>query len=89
MRALLKFLSELLSDNAMSKASFGRAFAIPFLLSAWVIGSAAGVMGVRRGESVIEEVITLASIGIVLYTGSKTLSLRGQKVSFSMNPEQQ
>lgn len=72
-------LSHALKDG--NKASFGRLAAMPFLLSALCLQTAEGIMMLRRGESVIDAVVTLAMIGMALFTGSKVLSMRGTKTS--------
>lgn len=64
------------------KGSFGRVFSLPFFVSAWGLSTAAGIVNIVRGIGILDDVITLAAIGMALYTGSKSLSLFG-KVSVS------
>jgi hypothetical protein len=76
---MFAFITRILNDDDMTND--GRVYALPFLLSAWGIGTAAGVVGIIKGEGVIDVVSTMALIGFSLYTGNKFLELRGKSSS--------
>lgn len=75
----------LLDGDKENKASFGRIAAMPFLLSALCLQTAEGIMMLRRGDSVIDSVVTLAMIGMALFTGSKILSMKGSKTTMMLD----
>jgi hypothetical protein len=58
-----------------NKGSFGRLSSLPFLLSAWGIGTAYGVMQLVSGNAVTEIILLFFSIAVSLYGGSKGLSI--------------
>lgn len=76
---MFEFIKRVLNDEDMTND--GRVYALPFLFSAWGLGTASGVVGIVKGEGIIEIISTLAIIGISLYTGNKYLELKGKLVT--------
>lgn len=69
---MLDFMRKALSDSKMVP-SFGRTVSVPFLVSAWLVGTVQGVMLVVQGRDAMDEVWGLALIAAMLYGGSKGL----------------
>lgn len=60
--------------------SFGRVYALPFLLSACTLSTVSGAMAIHQGVPVTDDVASLALIGLTLFTGSKYLSMKGKTI---------
>lgn len=67
------FIKQMYLDGI--KPSFGRFSATPFLVGALGLGIADGVHSLLAGKSALDAAVTLAGIGISMYTGSKALSI--------------
>lgn len=70
---MFAFIKKTLFDG--SKESFGRTMALPYLVSSLGLGIADGIRSLMHGQSALDAVGTLATIGIAVYTGSKALSI--------------
>ena len=72
------FLRKVLFDG--DKESYGRTMATPFLIASLLSLCAGVILNLLHGEGILEEAGSLAMIGFSLYTGSKYLSVKGQKI---------
>lgn len=75
-----------------TKGSFGRTVSLPFLLTAWVLGTAQGCVALFQGHSVSGGVWDFALIAAALYGGSKGLSvvregMEGRKNNYTSGNE--
>jgi uncharacterized membrane protein (DUF485 family) len=70
------FIAKLLTDESTKLPSFGKSIALPFLISAWVLGTIYSVILLKHWstkDSEISDLIwTMASVAMVLYITYKT-----------------
>lgn len=83
MAFLTNKLSDMLQDYGTGRPSFGKYFAVPFMVVSLGLGIASGVQHIRKGEEVIDLVLSLAGVGITLSGVSKGLSIAGGKYSIN------
>lgn len=81
MRALTTFLANMLREG--TQESFGRVVGAIFLLGSFGLSMADGIMSLRHGASALDAAASLAVTGWSLFTMSKVLYIKGQKVTFS------
>lgn len=65
-----KILYEMFLDDT-KKRSYGKGFGALFFISAWLVGTAYGVILLIQGSTPVGLIFELASIGFALYSGSK------------------
>lgn len=80
-----QFLKLIFNDKLTGTASYGKVFGAPFLVAALFIGVASGVQQIKKGEGVVDIVLTLGGLGITMSGLSKGLSIAGNKVQLNNN----
>lgn len=86
MGAIFAYFGNLFREG--TKESFGRVISMPFLFSAWGILTAGGILEIVQHKSApIDTALTLAGIGVGLYTGSKYLWIKGKNTTIGVGDE--
>jgi hypothetical protein len=69
-RTMLSKLNEMMQDDGLT--SFGKVGSLPFLISAWAIGTVQGIRFAMGDKDVSDLIWTMAGVAMVLYGTYKT-----------------
>lgn len=84
---LSNLFRDMVQDFATGRTSFGKMFAIPFMVVALGLGIGSGIQHIQKGQEVIDLIVAMAGVGITLSGVSKGLSIAGSKYSINSNSQ--